>query len=589
MRKAIIFLSLFLVSLFMWAGKVDFTAKLSSETVEVGQRFRITFSVNTNFRNLVEPDLSKFKILSGPNQSSSTQIINGNVSQSVSVSYILVATEKGKYSIAPATVSVQGKEYKSNSLTLEVVAASANSANARRNQQAQRKAEADRLKDQIFIRAYVDKTSAYVGERLTATYKIYYKQDILDYDPTKNPDLTGFWTYDLDMSNQRGTVENYNGNRYNVSTLKRTVLFPQKAGELVIDPLEMHMVLRVRTNQRSIWGYVYDKKEITVGSQPITIKVKPLPNRGKPSNFSGAVGNYRMELSANKDSLNTNDAIDVSLKITGEGNLPLIAAPKLSFPPDFEIYDPETENNYSTNAGGVSGSKIFNYLVIPRHAGVFELDPFEFSYFDLATESYKTLKSDALRFKVGKGDESENVVYSANRKEEVEILDTDIRYIHKDIEIDDQRASFFGSVLFYFSLGLLLFLGIGLFIAASIYRKRNEDQVGLKQSRAKKLAQKRLSKAKNLLKSDNMSAFYEEISNAIYGYYSDKLNLQRSELTQDKIIEQLENKLHKKVLVPLLSQVLEQAEMSRFAGGTTADAEQLYDNASELILKTEAT
>lgn len=588
MKKTFLFICLFLASLLIWAGKIDFKATLSSSTVEVGQRFRITLSVNSNFSNLVEPDLSNFKLLSGPNQSSSTQIINGNVSQELTVSYILVATEKGTYNIAPATVTVQGSNYKSNSLQLKVVAASNNSANARRNQQQKRKSEGNQLKDQIFIRAYVDKTSAYVGERITATYKIYYKQDILDYDPTKNPDLSGFWTYDLDLSNQRGTVENYNGSRYNVSTLKKTVLFPQKSGELLIDPLEMHMVIRVRTNKRSLWGYVYDKKEITVGSQAITINVKPLPNKGKPANFSGAVGNFNISLLANKDSVLTNDAIDVSLKISGEGNLPLLSAPELNFPTDFEVYDPETDNNYSTNASGVKGNKTFKYLVIPRHSGKFRLEPFEFSFFDLSTDSYQSIMSDALNFKVGKVDKDENVVFSASRKEEVEIIDTDIRYIHKDIQIQNSGSSFFGSLLYYLYIVFFVLLASVIYFASKVYQRRKNDQVGLKQSRARKLAQKRLSKAKSLLKSDEMSAFYEEISNALYGYYSDKLNIQQSELTLDKILVKLNASEKNPELIIALKEVLEQAEMSRFAGGTTADAEQLYQNASEVILKTES-
>ncbi|MBD99102.1 MAG: hypothetical protein CMO34_04595 [Verrucomicrobia bacterium] len=588
MKNTFLFICLFFLSLLTWAGKVDFKAELSSSTVEVGQRFRITFSVNTNFSNLIEPDLSRFKLLSGPNQSSSTQIINGNVSQELSVSYILVATEEGTYSISPATVTVQGTDYKSNALQLEVVATSSNSANARRNQQQKRKSAGNQLKDQIFIRAFVDKTSAYVGERITATYKIYYKQDILDYDPTKNPDLSGFWTYDLDLSNQRGTVENYNGSRYNVSTLKKTVLFPQKSGELLVDPLEMHMVIRVRTNKRSIWGYVYDKKEITVASQPITIRVSPLPKKGRPDNFSGAVGNFNMSLVASKDSVLANDAIDVTLKINGEGNLPLISAPKLNFPSDFEVYDPETENNFSTNASGAKGSKTFKYLVIPRHSGNFRLEPYEFSFFDLASKSYKTLKSDALKFKVEKGDEDQNMVFSANRKEEVEILDTDIRYIHKNIQIEKDNSPFFGSLLYYTCLAFIALLASAIYVGSKVFKRRKQDHVGLKKSRAKKLAQRRLSKARSLLKSNEMDAYYEEISNALYGYFSDKFNIQQSELMLDKIIEKLEFSTKKPELISALKEVLEQAEMSRFAGGTTADAEQLYKNASELILKTES-
>jgi len=587
MRKFLFIISLLFISLLTFAGKVKFEAKLSHQTVEVGERFQITFSVNTNYKNLIEPDLSKFKVLSGPNQSQSTQIINGNISQNVSISYILVANEVGTYNIEPAKVVVGKEQYKSNGLQLKVVAASQNSANQRRNQQTDRRTAGNKLKNNFFIKAYVDKSSAYVGEKITATYKIYYNQDILDYEPTKAPDLTGFWTSDIDLSNQRGNVENYNGRRYNVSILKKTLLFPQKSGDLIIDPYEMMLVIKVRTNKRSIWGYVYDRKEITVSSEPLKIEVKALPRSGKPANFSGAVGRFDMSMEANKDSVSTNEAIDVLIKITGEGNLPLIGAPELNFPPDFEVYDPDTENNYSSNASGVKGSKSFKYLAIPRHAGNFSIDPYSFSYFDIESKSYKTIESKALELQVGKGDEETNVVYGSNRKEDVEILNTDIRYIHLNTIPLVNTEAFFGSSSFYLIILFIILCLLGLYLYSKKYRNQQADKAGLRKSRANRLARKRLSKAKELLSKQEWTVFYEEISTALYGYYADKFNIPVVDLSQEYIIALLHTKQVEQELENDLKQVLEDAEMARFAANSNVNAENLYNAAVEVISKSE--
>ncbi|MEQ8910072.1 MAG: BatD family protein [Vicingaceae bacterium] len=578
----------------LWASKVKFEAKLSHNRVEVGQRFQISFTMNARGGNFTPPEFKNFRLLSGPNRSSSTQIINGDVSQSTTFSYILAATKEGNLAIGQATLEIDGDNYKTRPLEVQVVAASENSANAQRNRQQQRKQGGDEISDLVFIRAIVDKRSAYVGEKITVTYKLYTQLRLSNPQMESMPSLTGFWHQELRsiFKDEVGFKEERVGNKiFNVAEIQQNILYPQRAGELTIDPLKLKFIATVRKKRsRSIYDQMfgsYERKEVIAGSDPIQIKVKPLPLANRPLNFSGAVGQFNAKLIANKAELKSNEAVDVKLEIKGQGNLPLIGAPELNFPPDFEVYDPETENKYQTNYTGSNGSKIFKYLVIPRHAGEYEIEPYTFSYFDLQSETYKSIKTQDLQFNVARGNEEESVVYRADRKQEVELLNSDIRYIHlNNLSLQAAGEQFYGSLRFYmvwlcsFSAFLLLWL------IARRKKEKEGDRVGMRKAKANKMAKKRLAKAKKHFDSGEKSAFYEEISEALFGYYADKYNIEKAELSQERIVETLEQD-DLSILASDLKNTLESAEMARFAPSSAVAPDKLYQDAMELISKTE--
>ncbi len=583
--------------LLAFAGAVSFTAKVSSTTIEVGQRVQVTFTINENATNFRAPSFNKFGMLSGPNQSQSMQYINGNVSKTTSISYILQATQKGAFTIGSASIVVNGKVYKTEPIKIEVIQNSANSANAQRNRQTQRKKVAETVKDKVFIRAYVDKSAVYVGEKITATFKLYSRYTLTGINLESLPSLNGFWSQDLNSiyDQVKLTQERIDGKVYQVAELQQSVLYPQRSGELIIDPLKMKVTFQVKSKRRrsameQFFGGGYDSKQVIAGSRSIKIKVSALPKKGKPSNFSGAVGKFKMNLTVNRDSIAANEAINFKVTISGQGNLPLIGSPQLNFPPDFEVYDPETKDNFKTTYGGSKGSKVFSYLVIPRHPGQFDLEPYEFTYFDIASKSYKTITSKPLSIQVAKGtDEGGNVVYSSSRKEEVKLLNTDIRYIHvADLMLISKENQFYDSTLFYGLLVLSLLLMVFVYFLFKKNKLKQSDQVNLRKSKANKLANKRLAKASKHLKEADLPSFYEEISSALFGYFADKFNISVAELSQEKITELLGSYSNTENIQEEVKKVLEEAEMARFSASTEINSQSLYDQSVQIISKTES-
>ena len=593
MKKSL-FILFFICQVFSGlAAKVNFEAKVSHSRVQLGQRFQITFTVNENGEKFVPPPFYKFNLLSGPNRSSSMQYVNGKVSRSLSFSYILQAKEVGTFKIGGATVIVNGKEYKTNPISIEVIKGNANSPN-QRNQRSRANKKKNNLNDYVFVRATVDKKSVYLGEKVSVTYKLFSRLTLTGLNLEKLPSLNGFWTQDIRTIYDEIKLkrERINGVVYQTTELQKSVLYPQRSGELSIDPMEIKVAVQTESNRRrSVFDQIfgsYETKELVVGSRPIKIQVNPLPQKGRPSDFSGAVGDFQMELTVNKDSVAANEAIDFRLTIKGNGNLPLVSSPDLNFPPDFESYDPEVSNNYKTSYSGAVGSKSFNYLVIPRHSGDFTIEPYRFSYFDLSSNAYKTLSSPNLNIKVSKGSEDENLVYRSSRKEEVELLNADIRHIHFEPSIFlAANEMFFGSSLFY---GLIIFFISLMFISYWLIKRYLSKQSNIKElrkSKANKMAKKRLRKAKKYLDQKQLNQFYEELSTALYGYFSDKFNLDLAELSQERIVSLLRPHDESGDLEQHLVEIMDAVEMARFTPNLNIEEQQLYERAVELISKTD--
>ncbi|KJS05452.1 MAG: hypothetical protein VR77_08385 [Flavobacteriales bacterium BRH_c54] len=568
------------------AQDIKVTAAASHYDVATGDRFKIEFRVNANIDNFKPPKISDFRVLSGPNQSTSMSWVNGKTSANISYSYILMAVKEGSFIIPAAEVIIDGKKYQSNTIEINV----SKGANVQNNPNSNN-ATVTKNSGDLFIKSSVNKTTVYQGEHLVATYQLFTKINIAANEMVKNADLNGFWSQEINIGQAQWTQEIINGERWNIATIRKIVLFPQRSGELEIDPLEMRFITQKRVSGgQSIFdqffGQVVEEEHI-VKSKPIKIKVLPHPTP-KPYGFINAVGQLKMTTEVSANEVKANEAINIKINISGIGNLPLIDNPQINFPKEFEIYDPKITDNTKTSNVGVSGSKEYNYLVIPRYQGDFTIDPIIFSYFNPSTKKYETIKSNPIVLKINKGDGTENnVTYTAAGKEDIKILGEDIRYIHTDTPQFVLNANNLYNTWKFYSLLLLAPL---LFIIAFIIRNKtraaNSDIARVKSKKAGRLAAKLLSSAKKSLAANDKNAFYEATSKALFGYVGDKLNIAVADLTQENIKSSLAAKDVDDNIINSLIETIDLCDMARFAPVPVSEQE-VYDKAENIIQQIE--
>lgn len=586
----------FLLSLASFADDTRFTASVSKNEVAAGERFQVTFQLNTSGSGFTAPSFDKFSVLSGPNQSTSMQWINGAMSSSISYSFILAASQEGEFTIGPASIKANGKTYSSGPVKIKVVKGAAQQPQQPKSQQQPNTStQGVNVSEYVFIKLYLDKSRAYLGEQVIATYKIYMRANPVSNDVERLPTFNGFWTQEVELPQQANiSQEVLNGIAYNVAVLKQTILFPQRTGKLEVQPLALNIVLRVQDNsrQRSIFDQffgAYRDVKYTVTSNTAYVEVMALPENGKPGGFSGAVGKFTMESSLSKNLVKTNEAVNLKISINGKGNIKLIEPFEISFPADFETYDPKTNDRISATSSGLSGKKEFDYLVIPRHSGNFTIEPFSFSYFDPSSKQYVTLPSGEMKIAVEKGEEKEPVsAFSPMSREDVKFLGKDIRFIKSGTGgLKEKNNYFFHSFNFYALLSAP-FLG---FLLLLFFRKKYEsyhsDVIGLKSRRATRVATRRLSVAKKALGANEKIRFYEEVFKALYGYLSDKLTIPVSDLSKENISEVLKKRSVSDEVISHLTDVLARCEMARFAPARDVPEQQVYENAVSIISKIE--
>lgn len=588
MNKKIYILLLLIASLGYVAKAQTFTAKTSKSKVVVGEQFQITFTLNSSGNNFDPPDLTYFKVYSGPNQSTSTSYVNGAMTQSVSLSYIISAKKDGKYSIGAASVKVNGKSLRSNSLNIDVVKA------AKKTKQQIAESAANNL----FLKTVVNKTNVFQGEQITVIHKVYTRYQLRGFKNITFPNYNGFWSED-DETNQQVQLNNetINGISYQVGELKRTYIFPQRSGKLKIGSMEVECVIRKKTGRQprdvfeQFFGGGYEDAVVTVKTAPTTINVKALPTDNKPKSFSGAVGKYSFKAKLTKDQVMANDAVNLKLTISGKGNLKLLSPPKVDFPEDFETYDPKLKENIKVGANGVSGSKSFDYLLIPRHEGEYKIEKLDFSYFDPQKKKYITIAAPKFNLKVNKGTNepaSSNMVSHRN-KEEVKMLGRDIRYINTNsLQLKPKNKYFFGSPLFYLATFTPFLAFMGFFFFRKKHIKNNKDTVSLKSKKAKKIAKKRLSVAEQHLKTNNKEQFYIEILNALYGYLGDKLNIATADISKEHIANLLKGKSVSEATIQQVVSTVDNCEYARYApSAISGNLNTTYSDTVELIMKIE--
>jgi hypothetical protein len=598
-RAGIVVVMLALAAAHMLAQ--SFTASVDRNPVATGDRFTLEFTMTGGGtgggKNLKLPDLGKFMTLSGPNQSTSMQIVNGNVSSSVSYSYILQPREPGKFTIGAAAIDVNGKTIHSQPIELTVVKGSAAA-----KQGAAQQADADvKVGDNIFLRGIVDRSKVVQGEQVTVTYKIYTRVNIINYAINKLPSMTGFWGEDLQTPQQiQLTNETINGKQYRVGVLKKTALFPTQSGTLEINPLELTCQIQVQNKRRS--NDIFDDffndpfmgnartQNVAIKCDPIRITVLPLPKANVPASFKGAVGKFSLSAAIPKHTIKTNEPLSLKATITGTGNIKILEAPEITLPADFEKYDPKVNETIDRNGSSISGSKTFEWLIVPRYPGEKKIPPLEFSYYDVGKNQYVTAKTDELTIEVEKGSAESASASSGLSKEDVKILNQDIRFIKSSSRDFRRRGEPDVSTT---AAAVLVLLPFTAFIGLVVYRrkaiKESADIVSFKSRRAMKIAAKRLKEAKTMLAGSNADAFYTEISRALWTFVADKLGIDRATLSIDTVTETLAGKHLDPVLVARIKECLENCEFARYAPASSHQVEKqkMYDSASSIIVEIE--
>ncbi len=617
MKRLYIILCTLVLTLSAFADDVRMTISAPS-TVEVGDKFRVQFTVNTqSVSNFAAPDFKGFEVIYGPSTStqSSFQIINGHTSQSSSVTYtfVLMASNAGTFNVGAASVQAEGKQVRSNTAKIKVLPAGQGGGSSSQSQQygggysqrqqqqmPQRQSQPTSSGNNIsakdlFMTATASRTNVYEQEAILVTYKIYTLVNLTQLEG-KLPTLDGFQIQEIPLPrNKEFSLEQYNGRNYRTVVWSQYVLFPQKSGTLTIPGITYEGVV-VQQNRaidpieaffNGTGGVVEVKKKITTPS--ITLHVSPLPN--KPIGFSGAVGQFSISSSINGTDVSTNDAVTMRINVKGSGNMKLINTPEVEWPIDFETYDAKVTDNFKLTTSGLAGSKSFEYLAVPRHPGKFTIPGTKFIYFDTASHTYKTLTTEpyTINVKKGKGGNSQSVNYSNNQKD-VDELNQDIRFIKlSDGRMVKQGDSLFHSLKYWLCYPVLL----AMFAAAIAFGfKKLKENANVAKSRGKKAnkkATKRLKTANKLLAEKKQNEFYDEVMRALWGYIADKLNMPQESLNKDNIQAELSAKSVPQELTEQFIKTLNDCEFARYAPSADVNAqmESVYQSAIETISKIE--
>ena len=574
-------LLLFILTTSIASAQVNFDAKVSKNKLGVNERLRVDFEMNQDGDNFNPPDFAGFTVVGGPNQSVSNSWINGKRSFKKTYTYFLSPKKRGSFTISQATINIKDQIYKTTPIKIQVTAAvdipkDPNDPNYLAS-------------ENIHLVAEVSKTSPYLNEAITVVYKLYVSPKIAvdNWNEIDSPRYNDFWSQNINTKGQKVQNGTYKGEDYRYLVLRKTVLYPQKTGKLNIEPLTLDLSMRVPTNRRDIFGsLLMTRVSKTVSAGNKTINVKALPETGKPVDFTGAVGDFKLDVSASKTELDATESLQLKVNVKGNGNLKLFKLPKISLPSSLEVYEPEHKENVSTNLSGMQGSISDSYTVVPQYKGKYPIPSISFSYFDLKTESYKRLSSDEIVIDVLNGPSNniastENNV-TANNKQAVVLNSDQFAFIKTKTDFTEMQQNYFFKSNLFWSLLLLPFLAIPL--AIFIRKKkatRDADVYGNKIRKANKLARKYLGNAKKSL--GQKEAFYIALEKALHNYLKAKLHIETNELSKDKIKSLLGGKGVEETVVKDFESILENCELARYTPIDVVTMQEDYDKAAKTI------
>lgn len=566
--------------------------------VSLDEQFNVTFVIEgdapSDFRWSEGDD---FQLVWGPQKGSVSTYSNTNgratMSSQTTYTYILLPKAEGKFLLPAAEATVKGRKYTSDTPQIEVVADSGQ--HSRQGGQSEAAATGSVSSDDIYLSLELSKTDVMVGETVTAALKLYQRVNLVGFENVKFPDFNGFWNQVAENpTNLEFHRESIDGRIYNVALLRSWNLVPQQAGNIVIDPTELVCVVNVRIDRPST-GSIFEeffqddyqsiRKRVT--TDPVTVHVSRLPD-GAPASFGGGVGRFSMSASLSRDELSVHDAASLELRVTGSGNLALLNAPEVNFPPDFEVYDVKTSD--------IPGGKLFEYPFIPRSHGDFTIEPVEYSYFDISSRRYVTLRSDPLSVKVVRGassgaDSTSGVLMSGVQRRDVRDVGSDVRFISTRMpSLSPSGAFFVGSALFWVIVALMFVLSAAAWFVLKTLAARRADVAGTKNRVAVKMARRRLLQAEDFLKKNLYTAFYEELHRALLGYVSDKFNMDAADMSKDNISEKLTEAGADAGAAGDFVALLDACEFARYAPGSGNEAMAAhYEKAVVTISLIEAT
>ena len=579
MKHKLVLLMMLLVSS-LAIGQVQFEAEVSKDRLGVNERLRVDFVMNQDGDNFNPPDFSNFTVVGGPNQAVSNSWINGKRSYSKTYSYFLAPKGRGNFTIGQAEITIEGSVYKTMPVEVEVTAAVDQPTDGENSEYI--------ASENIHLVAEISDTSPYLNEAITVVYKLYVSPriNVSDWRQLDSPKFSDFWSQNIDI--RRLEVENgtYQGEPYRFVVLRKTVLYPQKTGELNIEPLTLNISVEVPGNRRDIFGNrFYETVDKVVAAGNRTIDVKPLPQEGRPADFTGAVGkNLSLQVTADKSELRATESLEATVEVTGQGNLKLFDLPPLTVPASMEKYEPEYVENVNTTINGMQGSISNTYTLVPQAKGKYPIPPVSFSYFDLDSGTYKTLTSEEIIVDV---DTAPAGSRAASRSTGAVVQQTpaaanQFRYIKLSTTLKSiGEAPFMGSPLFW-----SLFLSPLLLIPLAILfgKKRREKAGDVRGNRIKKadrLARKYLSEAKRNL--GDQTKFYESLERALHNYLKAKLHIQTGEMSKERIRELLESKGANAGTVAEFNELLKSCEFARYTPASNVAMQQDYDKAVRVI------
>ena len=556
---------------FVIHAQTSFTASVNKNKVGVNEQFSLTFTVNDSGDRFEAPIFSDFTVLSGPSTSSSTTIINGKVSKENSYTYYLRAKKLGLFTIGSASIRVNGKQYRSSTTSIQVLKSSPkNSTN---------NTPLAKAKENVFLELELSNPNPYVGEQIIATYNLYFNQDIRNPDPLEMPTYNGFWHEDYDLGDNY-PVKNIrkNGKSFQVAILKKSVLIPQRSGSLDIASMDLEVPVAIPTNQRDFFGRTRSRMvNIICSSGNKTLKVKPLPSDGKPSNFSGAVGEFQYTTKLDRDSIQTNESATLSMRVSGTGNLRMLDLPTFDIPNDLEAYEPKYKESIKLQNQGLTGFKRVEYLLIPRNRGAYKVSSGNFNYFNPRTKKYITINRPSYTLTVNGDTSSTTGTFVLNNitKEDVSYIGKDILYIKTSLkDLKKSNKLFFGSYAFMILLLIPILLVFVALILVVLFRRSIIDIDQWKKGSASKQAIRILNS-----KTENS---YTAIEQALQKFFHKKWGLDRAQFDKERIEELLtENKVDPLIIVAV-TDILETCEMARFTDVQSSEQTQ----ASSLLSKT---
>ena len=573
-------LLMMMVTVQVIAQGVSFEAKVSKRSLGLNERLRVDFVMNENGDDFTPPSFSGFRIVGGPNQSISNSWLNGKKSFSKTYTYFLTPTQKGALSINQATIDIDGEIYKTTPVKITVTEA----VDVPRDPNSPEYL----IDDNLHLVAETSNTRPYLNEAITVVYKLYFRSPlrISDGRVVENPQYADFWSHNIDIPQLKVENATYKRESYNVVVWKKSVLYPQKTGKLALEPLSLSLVIDLPSNRRDFFGNrILQQSSRTITAGRRTIIVKPLPEKGKPANFMGAVGQFNFDVLTNKNSLKATESFEIKLKVTGNGNLKLFKLPKLVLPNTLEVFEPEHGENVKTILSGMQGNIQDNYTVVPRFQGKYPIPPVSFSYFDPKKEKYFTLRSSEHIVDVYGGPIANNSSDNSSNFGAKQVLvntDESFRFIKLNPNLEPiVKKEFWNSKLFYALLISPILLLIAFVLLMQRKQRISEDVEGSRLRAANRLSKKYLGEAKKNLK--NKTLFYGALERALYNYLKAMLKIKADDFSKQKVTEILADRKLTGAEIQSFIVLLENCEVARYSPASDAKMQQDFDQALSVI------